>query len=147
MRENSWAAQLNGRQRTVHSLSTVLALLIASSMFFGLSAPTTTGVEFDCGPAAYALIAGPDHATVEHGDCGTAASKRLTTAVGLIGLTIIGSALGGWFAMTPRPARLRVTRTSAEPQRTRATASTDRVRHRATRTGVPATMSDHPHAD
>lgn len=100
---NSWAERLNGQQRLVHALATVIALTIASAMFFSIKATTAVGGEFDCGPAAYALVAGPEYEDGEKGDCRTAASKRLTTVTGLIVLTIIGSHIGARLTRSPRP--------------------------------------------
>lgn len=101
---NSWAERLNGQQRLVHALATVVALTIASAMFFSIKAATAVGGEFECGPAAYALVAGPTHQDAEQGDCRTAATKRLTTVTGLIVLTIIGSHIGARLTRSPRPA-------------------------------------------
>lgn len=100
---NSWVERLNSQQRLVHALATVIAITIASAMFFSIKAPTAIGGEFDCGPAAYALFAGPAHEDAEVGDCRTAASKRLTTVIGLIVLTVIGSHIGARLARSPRP--------------------------------------------
>jgi hypothetical protein len=103
----NWAERLNGQQRAVHAIATVIALTIASSMFFSIKAATAIGGEYDCGPAAYALVAGPTEQDAEQGDCHTAASKRLTTVAGLIVLTVIGSQIGVRLTRTPRPTQPR----------------------------------------
>lgn len=100
----SWTERLNGQQRAVHAVATVIGLTIASAMFFSIKAETAVGGEFDCGPAAYALVAGPASQDAEQGDCRTAAGKRLTTVAGLIVLTVIGSNIGARLARSPRPA-------------------------------------------
>jgi hypothetical protein len=104
---NSWADRLNGRQRTVYSFATAIALLIASTMFFSITTVNEVGVPYECGPAAYALLAGPDDEDPERGDCQTAARQRLTTVSGLILLIIIGSHIGSRLSRTPPVIRAR----------------------------------------
>lgn len=136
---NSWAERLNGRQRAVHAAATVLGLLIASTMFFGSEATTATGAEFDCGPAAYALLAGPERQTAEHGDCETAARKRLTTVAGLIVLTVIGSQIGSRLCRTPRPLQ--------PPRAVAHVPPGERPRGEQVIVGTAPRSRGHPHAD
>lgn len=101
MHVNSWADRLNGRQRVVHALATVIGLMIASAMFFSLKATNEIGAMVDCGPAAYALFAGPADPELDQGDCRRAAWQRMTTVTGLVMLTVIGSSMGVRLAKTP----------------------------------------------
>lgn len=93
----------NGRQRAVLATTGMFALIVASAMFFSLSALTRTGAEFDCGPAAFALIAGPGHESAQVADCRRAASQRLTTVSGLVVLAIVGARMGWRLFDTPPP--------------------------------------------
>ena len=101
MRVNSWADRLNGRQRAVHSFATAIGLMIASAMFFSLKATNDMGARIDCGPAAYALFAGPADSELDHGDCRREAWQRMTTVTGLVMLTVVGSTIGSRLARTP----------------------------------------------
>jgi hypothetical protein len=105
MRVISWADRLNGRQRAVHSFATAIGLMIASAMFFSLRATNDMGALIDCGPAAYALFAGPADSELDHGDCRREAWQRMTTVTGLVGLTVIGSSIGVRLARTPPASR------------------------------------------
>ena len=136
----NWALRLNGRQRVVHAVATVLALIIASTMFFGIKAPTAIGGEFDCGPAAYALLAGPERSTTDEGDCQAAAGKRLTTVIGLIALTLVGGHIGVRLSQAPfhdardrGPVRVHVRDTIPIPPPSQAAPTGHRTRERRSR--------------
>jgi hypothetical protein len=120
MHIHAWAERLNPRQRAVHSVATAVGLIIASTMFFSIRAPTSLGGEYDCGPAAYALFAGPSAEHPEQGNCRSAAGERLTTVSGLLMLTVIGSYIGGQLSRTPRhgPYRARSHAPPPPPQAT-----------------------------
>lgn len=89
----------------MHSFATAIGLMIASAMFFSLTATNDVGARIDCGPAAYALFAGPADPEIDHGDCRREAWQRMTTVTGLVGLTVIGSSIGVRLARTPPGSR------------------------------------------
>jgi hypothetical protein len=94
--------------------------MIASAMFFSLKATNDMGAMVDCGPAAYALFAGPTDPELDHGDCRRAAWQRMTTVTGLVMLTAVGSSIGGRLARTPvpnRPPDVTVRTTANAPRR------------------------------
>ncbi len=72
----------------------LFCLMASSTMFFSLTAPAGSGAAFDCGPAAFALIAGPGEQTRDAADCRRAAGQRMTTVTGLVALATIGAAIG-----------------------------------------------------
>lgn len=96
-----WAVPVNRRQLAIKATAMVFSLIVASTMFFTITALTATGDEYDCGPAAYALFAGPSVQTNEVADCQMHAQRRLTTVVGLVVLACIGSAMGWRLFDTP----------------------------------------------
>ncbi len=63
-------------------------------MFLSLTALTGKGTAYDCGPAAFALMAGPGEQTRNVADCRRAAGQRLTTVTGLVVLATIGASIG-----------------------------------------------------
>lgn len=89
-----WPEPASGRQRAVQATAALFVLIVASMMFFSLTALTREGADYDCGPAAFALVAGPDRQTDRTADCRRAASQRLTTVTGLATLAVIAGAFG-----------------------------------------------------
>lgn len=83
----------------------LFCLIVAATMFMSLTALTARGADYACGPAAFALFAGPDVETVDVADCRRAAGQRLTTVGGLIVLASLGAALGPRLLTTPEPLR------------------------------------------
>lgn len=91
------------RQRAILVGAGLAMLLAASTMFLSLDALTAAGADYDCGPAAYAFVAGPSAATDLVADCRTAAAKRLTTVTGLSMLTGVGGLLAALLLPAPAP--------------------------------------------
>ena len=92
----------------MHSIATMVGLIIASAMFFSLEATAPAGDEVDCAPAPYALFASsPAADEPDPADCRSEAWQRMTTVTGLVLLTVIGSYIGGRLARTPTVARPR----------------------------------------
>lgn len=89
-----WPEPASGRQRVVQGTAALFLLTVMSAMFFSLTALTGAGADYDCGPAAFALVAGPDRQTDRTADCRRAASQRLTTVAGLATLAVIAGAFG-----------------------------------------------------
>lgn len=89
-----WPEPTSGRQRAVQATAALFVLVVASTMFFSLTALTGRGADYDCGPAAFALVAGPDAQTVTTADCRRAAGQRLTTVVGLVTLFLVAGSVG-----------------------------------------------------
>lgn len=89
-----WPEPASGRQRAVQGTAALFVLIVTSAMFFSLTALTRAGADYDCGPAAFALVAGPDRQTDRTADCRRAASQRLTTVAGLATLAVIAGAFG-----------------------------------------------------
>lgn len=83
----------------------LFCLIVAATMFLSLTALTDRGADYDCGPAAFALLAGPDVQTVDVADCRRAAGQRLTTVSGLVVLATLGAAWGPRLLATPEPPR------------------------------------------
>lgn len=95
--------RLDRRQRAILVSAGLVMLLAAATMFLSLDAVTAAGADYDCGPAAYALVAGPSEVTALVADCRTAAAKRLTTVIGLAVLTAVGGVLAA--LLLPAPER------------------------------------------
>lgn len=89
------------RQRAILVTTGAIVLLAVASMFLSLTALTAAGADHDCGPAAYALVVGPDRATELVANCRTAAAQRLTTALGLGTLTAVGGVLAALLLPAP----------------------------------------------
>jgi hypothetical protein len=89
-----WPEPASGRQRAAQAVAALFVLIAASTMFLSLTALTGEGADYDCGPAAFALVAGPDRQTDRTADCRRAASQRLTTVAGLATLAVMAGAFG-----------------------------------------------------
>lgn len=144
MYRSFWAERLNGRQRGVYAVAMTFGLIIASAMFFELDAPTGNGGEYDCGPTAYALLAGPVVETAAQADCQTAALQRTTTVSGLLLLSAMGAAMGARLVATPRPPA----RAPQPTVRTQPLSAAPRRRPQASGyNGHASSLPGHPHAD
>lgn len=89
-----WPEAASGRQRAVQAVAALFALIVASTMFISLTALTSEGADYECGPAAFALLAGPDQQSARTADCRRAASQRMTTVAGLVALAWIAGSFG-----------------------------------------------------
>ena len=99
-------ARFDPRQRAILVGAGLVMLIAIATMFLSLTALTDAGADYDCGPAAYAFVAGPAHATDLVADCRTAAAQRFTTVAGLTTLTGIGGLLAA--LLLPAPAFMSV---------------------------------------
>lgn len=94
MGQEPWQVANLRHERAIRGTAMLFSLAVAATMFMSLSALTARGAEYDCGPAAFALFAGPGQQTVDAADCRRAASQRLTTVTGLVVLATVGAILG-----------------------------------------------------
>lgn len=99
-----WPEPMNGRQRAVQGTAAMFVLIVAATMFLSLTTLTRAGADYGCGPATFALLAGPDRQTDQVGDCRRAASQRLTTVVGLATLALLAGSFGTRLLETPQGA-------------------------------------------
>lgn len=94
MGQEPWQAANIRHERAIRGTAMLFSLAVAATMFMSLTALTARGAEYDCGPAAFALFAGPSGQTVDAADCRRAAGQRLTTVTGLVALATVGAILG-----------------------------------------------------
>ncbi|CAN5753748.1 hypothetical protein BH23ACT10_BH23ACT10_13520 [soil metagenome] len=105
MSQEPWPDASVRQERAIRGTAMLFCLIVAATMFASLTALTARGADYDCGPAAFALFAGPDAQTTDVADCGRAAGQRLTTVGGLIVLAMLGATLGPRLLTTPEPPR------------------------------------------
>ncbi len=102
-----WPSAACRRRRAIRGTALLFSLIVASTMFFSLTATTGNGAAYDCGPAAFALMAGPGEQTRHRANCRRAAGQRLTTVTGLVVLATIGAAIGPRLLDTNEPEPVR----------------------------------------
>jgi hypothetical protein len=105
MGQQPWRDADVRHERAIRSVAMLFCLIVAATMFFSLTALTGDGADYDCGPAAFALLAGPADQAADVADCRRAAGQRLTTVSGLVILATFGAAVGPRLLAAPATVR------------------------------------------